>query len=70
MVENEYAETVNQYYDGNLGPMINNDKKTTFEVDFSGDELEKIAQVCKRKNITLSEFIDNAIRNYVYGDNE
>lgn len=59
---------INNSYDGDLGPILNqnNRNNTSIEIDFSGEELMSIAIECKNKNITFNEFIDSAIRNYLY----
>lgn len=61
-------EIINKHYDGDLGPILNQSKRnsTSIEIDFSGEELMSIAIECKNKNMTFNEFIDNAIRNYLY----
>jgi hypothetical protein len=63
----QYKENVDGYYDGNLGPILkkqkNNNNSSSIEIDFTGEELEQIAYICKRDNVTFSELIDKALQN-------
>jgi len=65
-MDNEYPEMFNEYYDGNLGPIINEKKnRSSIEIDFSGEELVTMGNHCIKENLTFSEFIDLAIKNYI-----